>query len=240
MIPVVEKTNKISVLKSNISSQINQLTELLTCYDHVFVIADWFKELLEYNGFNSSKISYIPPITAYDQFTVNNSKLKRKLVFAGRIESQKGLHLLCKALNRITTKAVELDVFGNMEDEEYFKKCEKEFSFNFKGPIPRNQLLSKLNDYDFLVLPSVFTEMYPLVIEEAIQAHLPVIASAAKGNVAVIREGKNGFIFDYDDYIDLALVIEKAYSLKKNGWQPVFETTGSYENDLKEILSYYS
>lgn len=241
MIPVIEKTNKISVLRSNISSRINNLTELLTSCDHVFVIADWFKELLEYNGFNSSKIRYIPPITAsHDQFIVCNSELKMKLVFAGRVESQKGLHLLCKALNRISTKAVELHVFGNIEDEGYFKKCQKEFPFSFKGTIPRRELLSKLNDYDFLVLPSVFTEMYPLVIQEAIEANLPVIASAAKGNVDVIKEGKNGFIFDYDNYKDLGFVIDKAYSLKKNGWQPQFDTSGSGENDLKEFLSYYS
>jgi glycosyltransferase involved in cell wall biosynthesis len=151
-----------------------------------------------------------------------------RLVFVGRVEYQKGLHLLCRAMNRISIKAVRLDVFGNIVDEEYFEKCRKQFLFDFRGTVPREELLSKLTDYDFLILPSEFTEMYPLVIQEAFAAQLPVIASAAKGNIALIKEGKNGFIFNYANYKHLASVIDEAYSLKKDGWQPEFETTDSH------------
>jgi glycosyltransferase involved in cell wall biosynthesis len=239
IIPVIEKTKKIGILRRNIRSNTNHITELLACCDNIFVIASWFKELLEYNGFNSSKIIYIPPIIAApNQLPISKINLNMKLIYIGRIEYQKGLHLLCKALNIMSTK-VDLDVFGNIENEEYFGKCQHEFPFNFKGAVSRKDLLSKLPDYDFLILPSVCTEMNPLVIQEAIGTRLPVIASAAKGNVAVIEEGKNGFIFDYNNFKDLARVIDKGYKLKQNGWRPEFQRKVSYERDLKEILSYY-
>ncbi|MDQ6902762.1 MAG: glycosyltransferase [Bacteroidota bacterium] len=239
--PLIEKTNKIKLLKSNIRKNTNNLTELLKYCDNVFVIAKWFKKLLEYNGFTSLKIKYIPPISAsLVDISPTPDVLKKKLVFIGRIEPQKGLLLLCKAMNKISTNGISLDVFGNKVDDRYFKKCETAHAFNFKGTIPRKELLSKLADYDFLILPSVFTEMFPLVIQEAFFDSLPVIASAAKGNVDVITDGKNGFIFEYGNYKDLARVIDKAYTLKKNGWKPVFETNDSHEKDLKEILSYYS
>lgn len=241
MIPVIEKTNKIRNLRSNIKTNTSYLPELLTICDNIFVISNWFKILLEQNGLKSFKISYIPTIvSATANPSAWNKNVKMKLVFIGRVETQKGLLLLCKAMTKITMQAIKLDVFGNIVDEQYFKKCHKEFPFNFKGIIPRKELLSKLTDYDFLILPSVFTEMYPLVIQEAFAANLPVIASAAKGNVDMIKEEKNGFIFNYDDYQNLASIIDKAYSLKENGWQPEFETTDTHENDLKEILSYYS
>jgi glycosyltransferase involved in cell wall biosynthesis len=239
MTPFIEKTNKLRLLRSNIKNNTNRLREILAYCDHIFVIAHWFKELLDYNGFNSPKISYIPPITEPKKNHTISDEVKMKLVFIGRIEPQKGLHLLCRSMNRVSQK-LQLDVFGNIVDERYFKNCKRGFDFNFKGAVPRDILLSKLNDYDFLILPSVFTEMYPLVIQEAMASNLPVIASAAKGNVDVITEGKNGFIFNYDDYKDLASVIDKAYSLKKDGWQPEFEMNDSHESDLKEILSYYS
>jgi glycosyltransferase involved in cell wall biosynthesis len=88
-------------------------------------------------------------------------------------------------------------------------------------------------------MPSVFTEMNSMMIKDAFNYNLPVIASAAKGNLDVIREGKNGFIFNYDDHKDLARVIDEAYNLKKKGWHPEFETYNSAENDWKQILSYY-
>jgi glycosyltransferase involved in cell wall biosynthesis len=88
-------------------------------------------------------------------------------------------------------------------------------------------------------MPSVFTEMYSMMIKDAFTNNLPVIASAAKGNADVIKEGKNGFIFKYGDHKDLARVIDEAYNLKQKGWQPEFETNDSAESDLQEILSYY-
>lgn len=239
---ILTKSGLTYKLKKRIRNNEHLLPELINVCDKVFLVAEWFKEILVTNGCNSPNFFLIPPLPVYSEsdqafFT---STVKKKILFVGRIEYYKGLHLLCKAMNNLSYNELILDVFGNIVDERYFETCQKEFPFNFKGAVPKNELLSKLNDYDFLVLPSVFTEMYPLVIQEAIAAHLPVIASAAKGNVDVIKEGKNGFIFDYDNSNDLALVIDKAYSMKKNGWQPQFDTTGSHVNNLKEILSYYS
>jgi glycosyltransferase involved in cell wall biosynthesis len=132
-----------------------------------------------------------------------------------------------------------LDVFGNKVDEEYFVKCRNEYLFNYKGTLNRDELIKLLPEYDFLILPSLFTEMYPLVIQEAFNTQLPVIASAAKGNMDVIKEGKNGFIFNYGDHKDLARVIDEAYNMKQKGWQPQFDVISSSENDLQQILSYY-
>jgi glycosyltransferase involved in cell wall biosynthesis len=79
-----------------------------------------------------------------------------------------------------------------------------------------------------------------MIARNAFYEHLPVIASAAKGNVDMIEEGKNGFIFKYNNYQDLARVIDHAYDLKESGWIPQFESGGSREDDETEILSYYS
>jgi len=125
-------------------------------------------------------------------------------------------------------------------DDAYNEKCRSEYGYNFKGTLPLKDLLGLLDQYDFLVMPSVFTEMSSMMIKDAFLYHLPVIASSAKGNVDVIKEAKNGFIFKYQDYKDLARVIDAAYLLKQNGWQPEFETNNSPENTWKEILSYYT
>ena len=100
--------------------------------------------------------------------------------------------------------------------------------------------MQELKHYDFLVLPSVFTEMFSLIIKDAFYEKLPVIASAAKGNKDAIKDGINGFLFNYDDAVDLGKTIDKAYDLKTNGWTPKFELSNNQEEDVQELLSYYT
>ena len=171
---------------------------------------------------------------------ITNSEVKYRILFVGRIQFQKGLHLLCKAMNLIETKNISLDVYGNIVDEKYFENCKEKYSFNFKGTTNYFQLLESLKEYDFLVLPSVFTEMYSLIIKDAFYENLPVIASSAKGNRDAIDDGINGFLFEYDNSTDLARTIDKAYRLKNDGWLPVFKDAGSAAKDVDEILSYYN
>lgn len=241
LISAIKGSSKIKRLRKRIQSNNDDLNELIKICDQLFVYGEWFNEILLRNGYNSPKLKLIPHLIkpASEAKKDKSLEIKSKILFAGRIEQQKGLHLLCKAMNLISVKEVELDAAGNIVDERYFKLCSKEYSFNYLGALPHAELLSSFTNYDFLILPSVFTEMYSLVLREAFQQNLPVIASAAKGNIDIIKEGKNGFIFNYNDHKDLAGVIDKAYSLKENGWQPQFETGNTFKSELNEILSYY-
>jgi glycosyltransferase involved in cell wall biosynthesis len=240
--PLIERSPDIHRLRDRISNRKVELNELINICDNIFIYADWFKKILNDNGYTPSGIVKIPYVTngsmKNDFADADSSSIKNKIAFVGRIEKQKGLLLLCKAMNLIKTN-IELDVFGNVVDEEYNEKCRNEYGYNFKATLPLKDLLNLLDQYDFLVMPSIFTEMYSMMIKDAFKNNLPVIASAAKGNVDVIKEGKNGFIFNYDDHKDLARVIDRAYTMKQEGWQPVFETHDSPENDWKKILSYY-
>lgn len=233
-------------VKNNLVNKValkhHYLNELILTCDDVFLIADWFKKILFDNGYRNSNIHKIPnkpAIHIEEESMADNSTFKKKILFIGRIQHQKGLHLLCKAMHLIEDKNIELDVYGNRVEESYFEICVQKYTFNYKGTTERETLMNIIKDYDFLVLPSVFTEMYPLVIMDALHRHLPVIASAAKGNKEVIINEENGFLFDYDNAKDLAKTIDKAYSLKRNGWSPTFRKDPFPENEMNEIFYYY-
>lgn len=230
------------MLERRIIGKYRDLDKLISICDNLFIYADWFKTILSENGYDLEKIKKIPYKTKSEtlESSSGNRTLKYKILFVGRIQHQKGLHLLCKAMNKIDSKNISLDVYGNIVDQDYFNNCKKEYSFNFKGTTNYVQLLKELKAYDFLVLPSVFTEMFSLIIKDAFYEQLPVIGSTAKGNMDAITDGVNGFLFQYDDANDLAEVIDKAYRLRKEGWEPVFEYPESPEKDVAEIISYYS
>lgn len=228
-------------LKAGIISKHENLNQLVSICDQLFIYADWFKNIMAENEYNQSSIKKIPykSKTQIPASGIVEKQIKNRMLFVGRIQHQKGLHLLSKAMNLLTTRGIQLDVYGNMVDQHYYDQCLQNFRFNFKGTTTHLQLLKILKQYDFLVLPSVFTEMYSMIIKDAFYEQLPVIASMAKGNRDAIQDGVNGFLFEYDNARDLAATMDKAYDLKKKGWQPVFTYPENPERDIEEIISYY-
>lgn len=240
VIPMAEKTSKLKKVKNNIQARKKELKKLIATCDNIFIYGAWFKKILFENDYDSPKMKLIPHITKPD-FTRKQREnfVKKKILYVGRIEPAKGLHLLVRAMNKISTQHIQLEVVGNVTDEKYFEACKVKYSFNYKGTLPRTVLLQSLPEYDFLVLPSVFTEMYSLILKEAFYEQLPVIVSSAKGNRDVVREEENGFIFEYGNAKDLARKIDEAYTLLTNGWQPIFLPENDIERDEEQILSYY-
>ena len=228
-------------LERKITAQYKKLDELLAICDAIFVYAKWFKKILSDNGYDSASIKMIPyktkPAGVKPSTRINS--LKGKILFVGRIEYQKGLHLLCAAMAQNNEAEIQLDVYGNIIDQAYFDACYKKYPFNFKETVSYPNLMQILREYDFLVMPSVFTEMYSMMIKDAFYAQLPVIASTAKGNRDAVRDGINGFLFTYNDSKALAFTIKKAYTLKKKGWVPEFEYPNNPEKDIDEIVSFY-
>ena len=235
-------SNPVVNLEKRIRLKNETLDELVATCNNIFIYAGWYKKILADNGYAQDSIQMIPYKTknlqAPEVFTKDITGIKNKILFVGRIEKQKGLHLLCKAMNKISS-LIQLDVYGNIVEQDYYNDCAGIYSFNFKGTIKLADLVKVLSDYDYLILPSIFPEMYSMIVKDSFYEKLPVIASASKGNRDAVDEGKNGFIFKYDDFNDLAKVIDKAYSLKKSGWKPAFTGSNPPEQDINEILSYY-
>lgn len=231
-----------AILKTRVKDMHSELDELISVCDGIFIYGRWFKTLLNENGYRSPNLIEIPHITnSFDasEQAMKEGGIKNRLVFVGRIEKQKGLHLLCTALNMGASPEVQLDVYGNIVDEDYYNQCKKEYNFNYVGAVPRTELLAALKHYDFLVLPSVFTEMYSLVLKEAFYAQLPVIVSSAKGNRDAVIEAETGFIFNYNSSADLSQVVAKAYAALSSGWKPKFGLTKLQDEEIKKIASYY-
>lgn len=228
-------------LQEKIKAKHAILHQLIATCDEVFVIASWYKKLLAANGYNDPNIKKIPNPSLPQAVTplVPANVLKNKIIYVGRIQPQKGLHLLCNALHNLKVQHIQLDVYGNIQDKRYFEACLQNFKFNYEGTVDREILIQKLVEFDFLILPSVTPEMYPLVISDSFRVGLPVIASSSKGNKDLISDGVNGFLFDYDNEEELAAVIDKAYDLKESGWRPCFTNPENSDKDIGQIISYY-
>ena len=118
---------------------------------------------------------------------------KVRFGFMGRIIPTKGIHVLVKAFEKID---VELLVYGDVGIQKRF--LEKS-NIIFKGGYDNQNLNEIFDNIDVLIVPSIWLENSPLVIQEAFLAGVPVITSDIGGMKELVKEGVNGYLFSVGD-----------------------------------------
>lgn len=136
--------------------------------------------------------------------------------FIGTLAPHKGCAIAIKAVNLLPENFATLTIFGNGEEfPDYVKELHNlaagKENIYFKGVFPNNKIISILDNFDVLVVPSVWFENTPLVIYSAQAANCPVIGSNLPGISAVISHNINGLLFEAGNYKDL---YEKIKSLR--------------------------
>jgi glycosyltransferase involved in cell wall biosynthesis len=116
---------------------------------------------------------------------------------------------LIKALKSVDPESIELSIYGNSDDSDYESGLRLETAhlknISWKGKLAQNEVVSTMQDHNMLCLCSTFSEMSPLVIQEAFAAGIPVLASNVYGNAEQIRHNHNGLLFDFNDVDDLRI-----------------------------------
>ncbi len=92
--------------------------------------------------------------------------------FMGRIETGKGVDVLCAAARQANVK---LRVIGNFTENEDLRRQYPEVEFT--GWVDRKDAKAHLKDVRALVMPSQFTEPFGLVAAEGSASGLPVVVS---------------------------------------------------------------
>jgi glycosyltransferase involved in cell wall biosynthesis len=217
----------------------SDLIALAEMADQLICLTEWYKKILLLNEVPERKISVITQaFTGSKGLSViqtKNSKINLpiRIIFLGRIQSQKGVHILIEACKSFSTEELIVDIYGKQENTDYYNNCIKQSAgvkhINWKGSIERSEVLQTISNYDILCLPSIFSEMSPLVIQEAFMAGIPVMASRVYGNIELIKNGENGLLFDFNSIQSLKdqikLLIndpELIYQMKKNIMPPQF------------------
>ncbi|KZE29179.1 glycosyltransferase family 4 protein [Chelatococcus daeguensis] len=78
------------------------------------------------------------------------------------------------------------------------------------GPYRRDELPALMAAVDWVVMPSIWWENAPLVIQEAFRHRRPVIASGIGGMAEMVRDGVDGLLVRPDDPSALASAIREA------------------------------
>jgi len=117
-----------------------------------------------------------------------------RIIFVGRLEKQKNILALVRAV-KITPDA-KLYIFGSGSLEEEIRREIKGLDkIRLMGVVSHEKLPYELNKSEIFVLPSLY-EGHPKALLEAMACGLPVIGSRVEGIREIIEDGVNGLLCD--------------------------------------------
>ncbi|TLD81034.1 glycosyltransferase [Helicobacter sp. MIT 05-5293] len=192
--------------KSEVKKALDDLAHIREIVD-VFITPSYtLRDYFLKQGVSASKIIYQK--YGFDKECITYKKRhfkpdsKLRFGFMGRIIPTKGIEVLIKAFNELPRE--HLAIYGDKPSGKRFLETE---NIAFKGGYDNANINAILNMLDVLIVPSIWLENSPLVIQEAFLAGVIVVASDIGGMKELIREGE-GFLFRAGDSKDLANCIQ--------------------------------
>jgi glycosyltransferase involved in cell wall biosynthesis len=186
---------------------------------HVFCPSAYLRELAIGWGVAPERVSVLPnPAPTWTDLPPRE-ELKRQLdvnggtlAFAGRLTTQKALHLAVEALAR--TEGVSLLVAGEGPDRPALEQLSAELGVaervRFLGPRPRHGVLELFRAADASILSSSW-ENFPHSVVEALSVGTPVLAMKAGGVTEVVRHEENGLLVEPGDAEALGAAIRRFF-----------------------------
>ncbi len=131
-----------------------------------------------------------------------------RIVYVGVLLPHKGAHVLIDALKDIPADRVHTSFYGaevaaRQAYAEQLREAAAGLSVHWGGVYKRSALQAILAEHDVLVMPVIWEETFSLVIREALQAGLPVIAARRGALPEIIEDGRNGLLFEPENADDL-------------------------------------
>lgn len=181
-----------------------------------------------------------------------NPALRTRFGFFGQITEFKGVDILLQALHLMrpeVRRTLQVEINGaNLEQQEpkFREMIEKlrtpliaEGSLRWVGAYEPHELPRRMRKVGWVVVPSIWWENSPMVIQEAFCCRRPVIAANIGGMAEKVQHGVDGLHFEARSPLDLADTLAEAAGnkglwqrLRGNIRQPI-----SYEECAKTYLS---
>lgn len=163
-----------------------------------------------------------PVISTSKPFLENNDgTAPLRIGFFGQISKLKGIGVLMEAaaiLSKIKDINISFEIYGDYRGQP--KEFQKEFleqleeatsNVNYHGPYRQDQVDGLMRGVDAVIVPSIWWENSPVVIQEALRNTRPVICSDIGGMAEKVQDGIDGFHFSVGSGLSLSSLLQRLY-----------------------------
>lgn len=151
---------------------------------------------------------------------IDNS-IRYGIITVATLAPYKGLHILIESLNILKSRGIDVQtkIIGrdSPEDPLYSVNLRRQArklglvdQIEFTGPLHHEQVLQAMASAELFVLPSLYNDVLPNAIKEALSLKLPVIVTPTVGIGELIQNKQSGLIIPKNDPVALADAIDWA------------------------------
>ena len=173
-------------------------------------------------------------------------------LFVGRVDAEKRLDVLLRALPELGREDVQLAIAGQGEALGELKRLASQLGqtdrVHFLGFVADEELPALLNSVDLFAMPSE-AELLSIATLEAMAAGRPVLAARAQALPELVEPGRNGYLFRPGDPGDAARFMAElvdhpqrwaamGQASQERAWQHSLENTVTrYEGLYQQLLT---
>ncbi len=171
----------------------------------VIALCRWGEEVMRRNGVSSGQLRLVRhglavACSAQERDAQRPAGEVVRICFFGRLDETKGLHVLALALEPLKDLRFELHCHLIMEPElksvlqAVLDKLRSDSRVTIHAPVPPDQVVETMKEYDAVAVPSVWLETGPLVVLEAFAAGVPVLGSDLGGIAEWVTHERDGLL----------------------------------------------
>ncbi len=167
--------------------------------------------------------------------------------FLGTLAWQKGPHVLVDAFNLLPTDTASTltlhgsgDAFPDYADA--LRAAIRHPNITVAGPVAYDDVGRVMRSFDLLVVPSLWYENSPLVIQEAYALGIPVVASDLGALPEKVLDGRTGRLFPPGDAAGLADVLQQIMADRDilATWRRQISPPPAMEEHAAELAAIYT
>lgn len=171
------------------------------------------KRLMQHFRSAIKKAEFFPNIRKRNKEDYTTKTYNKRFCFLSQIKEEKGIDLILEAKEKLDD-TYTIDLYGPILDNKYNYFHDEDF---YKGSIPIDKVLSIIDGYDVILLPTHWQgEGYPGIIIEGYSLGKPVITTNWLAIPEIVENEKTGVLIDSKSADQLITAIQ---SFSKENYQ---------------------
>jgi glycosyltransferase involved in cell wall biosynthesis len=169
-----------------------------------------------------------------------------RIGYLGQLAPHKGVGVLVEALRYLPAAPLDVRIYGDPGSHAGYAAKLRSLTgddprITFRGPYQHERVYDLLAELDAIVVPSVWYENSPFVIQEAQAAHVPVLASRLGGMRELVTDEADGLLFEPGDSRDLARqlrrLLDEPTLLER--LRPDGTSVRTEQDEMRELSAHY-